>query len=186
VSASFLHPFALSLSVSWARFASAEPLPLRVPFSLSAPWACLVSSAFPALAVDRRVRTRARRWVSRPRRPPTSPAPFLEPRPCPAHTPRLISLSFTLSRALPTSPAAAGDPRPRSLPTSSPETAPSLPELRPKPPRAPPRGETPVPVPNFLYCALCSANFTFVGTWPRRSAVLAWWPADLARSSSPE
>jgi hypothetical protein len=57
---------------------------------------------------------------------------------------------------------------------------------RSKPPRAPPQGETPVPVPNFPYCALCSANFTFTGARPRQSAVLAWWPADLARSSSPE
>ena len=103
------------------------------PFSsLSAPWACPVSSAPSALAVDRRVRTRARRRISRPRRPPTRPAPFLEPRQCPAHTPRLISHSFTLSRALPTPPAAAGDPRPRSRPSSLPETAPSLPKLRPE------------------------------------------------------
>jgi hypothetical protein len=57
---------------------------------------------------------------------------------------------------------------------------------RSKPPRAPPRGETPVPVPNFPYCALCSANFTLAGARPRRSAVLTRWPADLARSSSPE
>jgi hypothetical protein len=56
---------------------------------------------------------------------------------------------------------------------------------RVKPPRAPPRGETPVPVPNFPYCALCSSNFAFTGARPRRSAVLAWWPADLVRSSSP-
>jgi hypothetical protein len=49
---------------------------------------------------------------------------------------------------------------------------------RSKPPRAPPRGETPVPVPNFPYCALCSANFTFASAWPRRSAVLARWLAD--------
>jgi hypothetical protein len=57
---------------------------------------------------------------------------------------------------------------------------------RSKPPRAPPQGETPVSVPNFPYCALCSANFTFAGARPRRSAVLMWWPADLARSSYPE
>jgi hypothetical protein len=132
ISASFFRPFALSLSVSWARFVSAEPLPPRVLFSLSALWACLVRSAFPAPAVDRRVRTRARRGVSRPRRPPTRHAPFLEPRQCPPHSPYLISCSFTLSRALPTPPAAAGDPRPRSRPSSSPETAPSLPELRPE------------------------------------------------------
>jgi hypothetical protein len=57
---------------------------------------------------------------------------------------------------------------------------------RSKPPRAPPGGETPVPVPNFPYCALCSTNFAFAGARPRRSAVLAWWLADLARFSSPE
>jgi hypothetical protein len=57
---------------------------------------------------------------------------------------------------------------------------------RSKPPRAPPRGETLIPMPNFPYCALCSANFTFVGARPRRTTVLARWPADLARSSSPE
>jgi hypothetical protein len=32
---------------------------------------------------------------------------------------------------------------------------------RPKPPRAPPRGETLVPVPNFPYCVMCSSNFAF-------------------------
>jgi hypothetical protein len=57
---------------------------------------------------------------------------------------------------------------------------------RTQPPRAPPRGETPVPVPNFPYCTLCSSNFAFVGARPRRSVVLARWPADLARSSSSE
>jgi hypothetical protein len=56
----------------------------------------------------------------------------------------------------------------------------------PKPPRAPLRGERPVSVPNFLYCALCSFNFAFADARPWRSAVLARWPADLARSSSPE
>jgi hypothetical protein len=45
---------------------------------------------------------------------PTRPAPFLEPRQCLAHTPHLISRSFALSRAVPTPPATAGDPRPRS------------------------------------------------------------------------
>jgi hypothetical protein len=56
---------------------------------------------------------------------------------------------------------------------------------RSEPPRAPPRGETPVPMPNFPYCALCSSNFAFAGARPRRSAVLARWPTDLAWSSSP-
>jgi hypothetical protein len=57
---------------------------------------------------------------------------------------------------------------------------------RSKPLRAPPRDETSVPVPNFPYCALCSSNFAFAGARPRRSAVLARWPADLAQYSSPE
>jgi hypothetical protein len=132
VGAGFLHPCTPSLSVSRARFASVELLPPCVPFSLSAPWACLFSSAFPALAVDRRLRTRARRRISRPRRPPTHPAPFLEPRQFPAHAPCLISLSIALSRALPTPPAATGDPRPCSRSSSSLETSPSLPELHPE------------------------------------------------------
>jgi hypothetical protein len=40
-------------------------------------------------------------------------------------------------------------------------------------------------MPNFPYCALCSANFGFTGARPRRTAMLARWPADLACSSSP-
>jgi hypothetical protein len=110
----------------------AESLPRAPLSSLSAPWACPISSAPFALAVDQHVRTRARRRIYRPRRPPTRLAPFLEPQWCPAHTPRFISLSFTLSRALPTPPHVAGDPRPRSRPSNSLETAPSLPELRPE------------------------------------------------------
>jgi hypothetical protein len=128
----FARSLSLSHSVSRARFVSAEPLPLRAPFSLSAPWTLPVRFAFPTPAMDRRVRTRARRWVSRPRRPPMCPAPFLESRQCPVHTPHLISLGFTISRALPMPPAAAGDPRPCSRPSSSPETAPGLTELRPE------------------------------------------------------
>jgi hypothetical protein len=124
---------ARSLSLSRGpRSPAAEPLPRTPLSSLSAPWASLVSSAFFALAVDQRVRTRARRRVSRPRRPPTRPAPFLEPRQCPTLAPRHISHTLALSRVLPSSPDAAGDPSPRSRPSSSLETAPSLPELRPE------------------------------------------------------
>jgi hypothetical protein len=133
----FTRSLSLSLSVSWAWFASRRAVAAHVPFSLFALWACLVRSAFLAPAVDQRVRTCACRRISRPRRPPMRPAPFLEPRQCPAHTPHLISCSFTLSRALPTPPAAAGDPHPRSWPSSSPETAPSLPELCPEVRRRP-------------------------------------------------
>jgi hypothetical protein len=122
----------LSLSISCARISSHRAVAPHAPFfSL-----CAVGLPYQfrpsVLAVDRRVRTHARRRISRPRRPPTCPTPFLEPRQCPAHTPRLISLSFTLSRALPMPLATAGDPRPRSRPSSSPETAPSLPELCPE------------------------------------------------------
>jgi hypothetical protein len=120
----------------------AESLPRAPLSSLSASWACPVSSAPSALAVDRRVRTRAHRRISRPRRPPMRPAPFLEPRQCPTHTPRLISHNSALSRALPTPPAAVGDPRPRSWPSSSAETAPSLPELHPEV-----RHPSPCPIP---------------------------------------
>jgi hypothetical protein len=133
VGAVCLHPRAPFLTLSRGPGSPvAESLPRAPLSSLSAPWACPVSSAPSTLVVDRRMRTHARHRISRPRRPPTRLAPFLEPRQCPAHTPRLILLSFTLSRALPTPPAAAGDLDPRSRPSSSPETAPSLIELRPE------------------------------------------------------
>jgi hypothetical protein len=160
----------LSLSVSRARFASAEPLPPRVPFSLSTPWACLVRSAFLAPAVDRRMRTRARRRVSRPRRTPTRPTPLFRALPVPrTHPSPHFAHLHPLSRF---AHAASRRRRP----------APAFPAIqltgdRPKPPQAPPRGETFVLVPNFPYCALYSSNFAFVGARPRRSAVLAWWPA---------
>jgi hypothetical protein len=32
---------------------------------------------------------------------------------------------------------------------------------RSQPPRALPQGDTPIPVANFPYCALCSSNFIF-------------------------
>jgi hypothetical protein len=129
----FSSPRAPSLSLSRRPSPPvAEPLP-RTPLSpLSTPWTLPVSSAPSTLTVDQHVRSHARRRISRPRRPPTRPAPFIEPRKCLAHTPHLISRSFALSRALPTPPATARDPRPRSQPSSSPETAPSLPELRPE------------------------------------------------------
>jgi hypothetical protein len=133
VGASFLRPFALSLSVSRGP-GSLVPscCPRASSFSLSAAWACLVSSAFFALAVDRRMHTRAHRRVSRPRRPPMHPTPFLEPHQCPALAPCLISHTLALSLALPSPPDAAGDLRPRSRPSSSSETTLSLPELRPE------------------------------------------------------
>jgi hypothetical protein len=76
--------------------------------------------------------------------------PFLEPHQCPAHTPRLTSLDFTLSRALHMPPAAAGDPRPRSWPSSSLETAPSLPEL----------------CPDVRHLCPCSISLVSLCAWP--------------------
>jgi hypothetical protein len=72
---------ALPLSLSRGPGSPVAELLPRAPLSSpSAPWACLISSTASALAVDRRVRTRARRRISRLRRPPTRPAPFIEPR----------------------------------------------------------------------------------------------------------
>jgi hypothetical protein len=170
-----LRPLALPLSISRARFTSAEPLPPRVPFFLSAPWTLPVRSAFLTPVVDQRVRTRARHWVSRPRRPPTCPTLFLEPR---AHPSPHFARLHPLSRS-----AHAANRRRRPAPVFP---AIQLAGDRSKPPRAPPRGETLVSAPNFPYCALCSSSFAFAGARPRRSAVLARWPADLAQSSSPE
>jgi hypothetical protein len=126
----FLHPRAPPLSLSRGPGSPvAESLPRASPF-LSLSRGPVLSD--PPLAVDRRVRTHARRRISRPRRPPMRPAPFLEPCQCPALAPRLISRSSALSRPLPTPPAAAGDPCPRSRPSSSLEIAPGLLEVRPE------------------------------------------------------
>jgi hypothetical protein len=144
----FTRALPLSLYLAGPDRQSPSRCPVR-PFLLSAPWACPVSSAPSALAVDRRVRTHARRRISRPRRPPMCPAPFLEPRQCPTHTPHLISLTFILSRGLITPPAAARDPRPWSRPSSSPETAPSLTELCPEV-----RHPSPCPISPIAPCVL--------------------------------
>jgi hypothetical protein len=108
--------------------------------------------------------------------PPTRLAPFLELRQCPALAPHLISRSSTLSRALPTPPAAAGDPRPHSRPPSSPETAPSLPEFR---------LEVRLPPPCLFYLIrVCFSQFGLAGMWPRLLAAPAWCPAIPTSSSA--
>jgi hypothetical protein len=111
----------------------------------------------------------------------------------PAHAPSSLLRAPPVPRARPSSHFAQLHPLSRCAHAASRRRrpAPAFPAIqlagdRSKPPRAPPRGETPVPVPNFPLCALCSANFTFAGARPRWSAVLARWPADLARSSSPD
>jgi hypothetical protein len=110
----------------------------------------------------------------------------------PAHTPSSLFRAPTVPRAHPSPHFAQLHPLSRSAhaANSRRRSAPSFPAIqlagdRSKPHRAPPRGETPVPVPNFPYCALCSSNFSFAGARLRWSAALARLPADLARSSSP-
>jgi hypothetical protein len=129
----FLRPRAPPLSLSRGPGSpGTEPFPRVSLFSLSAPRTLPVRSALPTPAVDRRVHTRTRRQISRPRRPPTRPAPFLDPCLCPHSLPRLISCNPTLACALLSPLDATGEPRPRSRPSSSPETVPSLPKLRPE------------------------------------------------------
>jgi hypothetical protein len=127
--------------------------------------------------MDQRVRTRARHRVSRPRRRPSRLAPLFRAPP----VPRTHSPHFTHPRPLSHFALAA---RRRRRPALTFPTV-QLAGDRAKPPQAPPQGETPVPVPNFPYCALCSSNFAFAGARPRQSTALARWLADLARSSSP-
>jgi hypothetical protein len=102
----------------------------------------------------------------------------------PAHAPSSLLRAPPVPRAHPSPHVAQLRPLSCSAHAASHRRrpAPAFPAIqlardRSKPPRAPPRGETPVPVPNFPYCALCSANFTFAGAGPRRSAVLARWPS---------
>jgi hypothetical protein len=95
---------------------------------LAARWASPVSSVFPATAADPRSRVRR---GDHPRRLPTRPSSLLSP----AHTRSLSPASFrtrSLSRALPSPLALAGDPQSCYRPSSPPETARSHPELRPE------------------------------------------------------
>jgi hypothetical protein len=126
---SFARALPLSLCLTGPDRQSSSRCPERPSFLSLRRGPALSASPSPRVAVDRRMRTRARQWVSQPRRPPTHLAPFIEPCQCPAHTPHLISHTLTpLSRSV----LAAGDPRPCPRPSSSSETAPSLPELRPE------------------------------------------------------
>jgi hypothetical protein len=111
----------------------------------------------------------------------------------PAHAPNSLLRAPPVPRAHPSPHFAQLHPLSRSAHAASRRRRPALAFLAiqltgdcPKPHRAPPRGETLVPMPNFPYCALCLANFAFAGARPLRFVVLARWPADLAWSSSPE
>jgi hypothetical protein len=110
-----------------------------------------------------------------------------------AHVPSFLFRALPAPHTHPSPHFAQLRPLPRSAHATSHHRRPTLVFLaielagdRPKPPRAPPQGETPVPVPKFLYYTICSSNFAFASARPRRSAVLARWAADVARSSSPE
>jgi hypothetical protein len=133
-----------SLSALRARFASRRVVTPARPSSLSVPWACAVSSAFPAPAVDQRARALAHvagnlgHIVC-----PCVPALF-EHRPHPHSLPRLISRSPALASALPTPSDLAGDPCPPPQSSSSPEATPSDPELRPELRHSSPRLFSPI------------------------------------------
>jgi hypothetical protein len=110
-----------------------------------------------------------------------------------AHAPSSLLIAPLVPRAHPSPHFAQLHPLSRSALAASHRRrpAPVFPAIqlvgdRPKPAQALPRGETPVPVPNFPYCALCLSKFTFAGARRRRSAALTRWLADLFRSSSPE
>jgi hypothetical protein len=101
----------------------------------------------------------------------------------PAHAPRSLLRAPLVPRAHPSPHFAQLHPLSCSTHAASRRRrpAPAFPAIqlagdRPKPHQAPPRGDTPDPVPNFPYCALCSANFAFAGACPWRSTVLARWP----------
>jgi hypothetical protein len=156
-----------------------ESLPRASLFSLSAPWASPVSSALSARhRGPARAHSRASPGFSATR---------------PAHAPSSLYRALLVPRAHPSLHFAQPHPLSRSVLAASRHWRPAsaspaiqLAGVRAKPPRAPPRGETPLPMPNFFYCALCLVNFTLAGVRPRRSVVLAWWPADLARFGSRE
>jgi hypothetical protein len=149
VDASFLHPRAPSLSVSWARISSRWVVAPRAPF-------------FSLCVVGLPCQFRPLRAHRGPARAHSRMSPDFSAT-TPAHAPSSLLRAPLVPRAHP---------------------SPHFAQLHPL--RASPWGETLVPVPNFPYCALCSANFTFAGARPRRSVVLARCPADLARSSSAE
>jgi hypothetical protein len=109
----------------------AEPLPAR-PFSLSL--RCGPSLSAPPSSRPPWTSKRALAHVAGILGHVALPTPqlLLSPRPCPHSLPRLISRSPAVARALLTPSDLAGDPRPPPWPSSSPETAPSHPELRPE------------------------------------------------------
>jgi hypothetical protein len=175
----FSSPRAPSLSVSRARSASRRAIALHAPFSSL----CVVG--LPCQFHLLHARSGPTRAHSR-----TSPGFSAT---TPTHAPNSLHKAPPVPRAHPSPHFAQLRPLSRSTHTASRRRrpAPVSPTIqlagdRPKPPRAPPRGEIPILVSNFPYCTLCSINFAFAGARPRRSTVLVRWPVDLAWSSSPE
>jgi hypothetical protein len=164
----FSSPRAPSLSVSWARSASRRAVAPHAPFSS-------------LCAVDPTCRFRPLRARRGPARAHSRTSPDFSSM-TPAHAPSSLHRAPPVPRAHPSPHFAQLCPLSHSAHTASrhQRPAPAFPAIqlvgdRAKPLRAPPRGETPVPVPNFPFCALCLANFTFADARPRRSAVLARW-----------
>jgi hypothetical protein len=169
----------LSLSILRARVASLRAVATRAPF-------------FSLCTVGLPCQFRPFRAHRGPARAHSRTSPDFSAT-TPAHAPSSLFRAPPVPRAHPSPHFAQLRPVSRSAHAASHRRrlVPAFPAIqlagdRSKPPRAPPQGETPVPVPNFPYCALSSSNFAFTGARPRRSAVLARWPTDLARSSSPE
>jgi hypothetical protein len=139
----FSPPRALSLCLAGPDRQSPSRCPAPPLSSLSVSWACPVSSAPSALVVDRRVRT-SPDFSATTHAPSSllraSPVPHAHPSP---HFAQLHPLSCS---------AHAASRRRRPTPAFP---AIQLARVRPKPHRALPRGETPVPMPNFPHCALC-------------------------------
>jgi hypothetical protein len=122
----------LSLSVSQAQIASRRAVAPRGPFF------SLYAVGLPCQFCPHRARRGPARAHSRMSpdfsvtTPAHAPSSLLRALLVPRARPSPHSHSFTLSRALPTPPVAAGDPHPHSPPSKPPETAPDLPELRPE------------------------------------------------------
>jgi hypothetical protein len=150
---------AISLSVSWAQIASRRAVAPHAPF-------------FSLCAVGLPCQFRPLHARRGPARAHSRTSPDFSAT-TPAHTPSSLLRAPLVPRAHPSPQFAQLHPLSRSAHAANRRRrpAPMFPAIqlardRSKPPRAPPQRETPVPVPNFLYCALCSANFTFAGAQP--------------------
>jgi hypothetical protein len=166
----FSSPCTPSLSISRARSASCRAVAPHAPFSS-------------LCAVDPTCQFRPLRARRGPARAHSRTSPDFSTM-MPTHAPSSLLRAPPVPRAHPSPHFAQLRPLSRSAHAASRRRpAPAFPAIqlardRSKPPRDPPRGETPVPVPTFPYCALCSAIFAFAGARPWRSAVLARWSAD--------